>query len=664
MNTFSPRWWVFTALVLLSGVGSLGRAAGTFVFIDLAAPGTGFSASEARAPVGGNPGTTLGEQRRRVFQRAGEIWGRFLYSPVPIEVAVNFETLGARVLAAAGPESVERDFPGAPESNTYYPVALANSRAGFDLIPGEPDIGVTVSSNSPFYLGLEGPVPGGTFSLLDVLLHELGHGLGFISLVGSSGQFFDNRPDVFSRRIFDRQLNRAWTELNAAQRVASRTNDPFLVWRGSSTTRAAPFVLSPAAGLGRPRVVVTPPAGEAFVLSMLPASFPSEFPVSPIQAPLVRARDGTEATGRAATACVDLANAAELVGKIVLIRRGGCFFDQKVLRAQSAGALAVIIANNAGDELITMGTSGEVPTGAITIPSVFVGRATGDALEALATGAAGANVRFERVPAGLGTDGEFVRLFAPASFSEGSSVSHWSVDASPNLLMEPFINSNLDRALDLTLTQMRDIGWRVVDIPFPHQDFADWAEETLPPSITARAPLDAANGSAITHLERYAFGLSATAGASDLPMLRVAAGAIKLRYLRSTRPADLELRYEVSTDLLTFRDAVAGTDYVEVSVSPLAGSVEEVVLRLLGPTGPRRFVRIRLTLLRRTPVGSKGRASPRRKPKRLLSRDSVMPVDKTRRTRTPVRMGAAGKLQAAAGARGGNRTHKTFVGRF
>ena len=27
--------------------------------------------------------------------------------------------------------------------------------------------------------------------------------------------------------------------------------------------------------------------------------------------------------------------------------------------------------------------------------------------------------------------------------------------------MEPIINSNLDRQLDLTLTQMKDIGWQV-----------------------------------------------------------------------------------------------------------------------------------------------------------------------------------------------------------
>jgi hypothetical protein len=260
-----------------------------------------------------------------------------------------------------------------------------------------------------------------------------------------------------------------------------------------------------------------------------------------------------------------------------------------------AGALAVIIANNAGEELIEMGESGELPAGAITIPSVFVGSSAGDALEAAGDGA---TVRLERVAAAVGTNGDFVRLYAPALFSSGSSVSHWSVDASPNLLMEPFINQNLDRDLDLTLTQMRDIGWRVVDIPFPYLSYVEWAAETLPSAVTGRGPLDGAAVSGVRNLERYAFGLSATATPADLPTLRLAAGALELRFLRSTRPADVEFRYEISDDLITFRTPVEGVDYVEAAVTALPGSVEEVVLRLTGPSAPRRFVRVRLTLRR------------------------------------------------------------------
>ena len=41
----------------------------------------------------------------------------------------------------------------------------------------------------------------------------------------------------------------------------------------------------------------------------------------------------------------------------------------------------------------------------------------------------------------------------------GSSISHWDPVASPNLLMEPAINGDLNHALDLTLPLLHDLGW-------------------------------------------------------------------------------------------------------------------------------------------------------------------------------------------------------------
>ena len=60
-----------------------------------------------------------------------------------------------------------------------------------------------------------------------------------------------------------------------------------------------------------------------------------------------------------------------------------------------------------------------------------------------------------------GTDsGGRVLLFAPSPLQPGSSISHWDTSAFPNLLLEPSINSDLMFGkLDLTLFQLRDIGW-------------------------------------------------------------------------------------------------------------------------------------------------------------------------------------------------------------
>jgi hypothetical protein len=53
-----------------------------------------------------------------------------------------------------------------------------------------------------------------------------------------------------------------------------------------------------------------------------------------------------------------------------------------------------------------------------------------------------------------------VMVFTPNPVEPGSSVSHWTTQAFPNLLMEPSINSDLDaEQLDLTIFQMRDVGW-------------------------------------------------------------------------------------------------------------------------------------------------------------------------------------------------------------
>ena len=52
-----------------------------------------------------------------------------------------------------------------------------------------------------------------------------------------------------------------------------------------------------------------------------------------------------------------------------------------------------------------------------------------------------------------------VRLYAPTSLQQGSSVSHFDTSAAPNLLMEPAINAGIPLTLDLTRQQLRDIGW-------------------------------------------------------------------------------------------------------------------------------------------------------------------------------------------------------------
>ncbi len=72
------------------------------------------------------------------------------------------------------------------------------------------------------------------------------------------------------------------------------------------------------------------------------------------------------------------ANAAEVNGKIALIKRGSCEFHRKVAFAEQNGAIAAIVYNNAGDQTIAMGEGEEGHS--VTISSAFIGQPGGEAI--------------------------------------------------------------------------------------------------------------------------------------------------------------------------------------------------------------------------------------------------------------------------------------------
>src|SRR5215475_11766849 len=71
-----------------------GRTQAAVIVVDnVDVPGKGFNDETPTAPVGGNPGTTLGQQRLNALQYAADIWGSILASDVPILVAASFSPL-------------------------------------------------------------------------------------------------------------------------------------------------------------------------------------------------------------------------------------------------------------------------------------------------------------------------------------------------------------------------------------------------------------------------------------------------------------------------------------------------------------------------------------------------------------------------------------------
>lgn len=196
-------------------------------------------------------------------------------------------------------------------------------------------------------------------------------------------------------------------------------------------------------------VRITAPAAIAGTSVGNPASFGPA--ITNTAAQIVLADDGTAPND---DACTAITNGAAITGKIALIQRGSCDFNLKVANAQAVGAVGVIIYNNAATGLPGMG--GANP--AVTIPSIGVTQALGQSIIAQgATVVTGAITIDNTLRAG--TNGGLLRLHAPNPLAPGSSVSHFTVDASPNLLMEPAINPNLFNQVDLTRNLFQDIFW-------------------------------------------------------------------------------------------------------------------------------------------------------------------------------------------------------------
>ncbi len=66
-------------------------------------------------------------------------------------------------------------------------------------------------------------------------------------------------------------------------------------------------------------------------------------------------------------------------GRIAVIDRGSCEFGLKVLNAENAGAIAAIVVNNQGDEVVNMG--GGANGGQVTISSIFIGQSDGTTIK-------------------------------------------------------------------------------------------------------------------------------------------------------------------------------------------------------------------------------------------------------------------------------------------
>src|SRR5689334_519537 len=219
---------LFAVVVVLAWASSA-FANATITIVNVDGPNEGFNDPTPAAPVGGNTGTTLGQQRLIAFHYAASIWGATLDSNVPIVISSSFDPLATNVLGSAGATNIFAFagtggvglFPGAEFANTWYGSALADKRFGLDINPGQADIRARFSSNFNFYLGLDNN-HGANPDLVAVLLHEFAHGLNFQTFVNvSTGVQIQGLTDIFARHLLDITNGLHWNEMTDAQRAAS-----------------------------------------------------------------------------------------------------------------------------------------------------------------------------------------------------------------------------------------------------------------------------------------------------------------------------------------------------------------------------------------------------------------------------------------------------------
>ncbi|MEZ4398832.1 MAG: PA domain-containing protein [Kofleriaceae bacterium] len=442
------------ALTIAAGLvaaPALARA-GQIIIVNADGPNEGFNDPTPATPIGGNPGTTRGAQRLQVFERAAAIWADALRPTNDILVLASFDPLAPNVLGSAGTTAVFADFPGAEFPDTWYPSALADQLAGADLNPGAVDIRARFSSNFTFYFGFDNN-EGALVDLLPVVLHELGHGLGFANFVDeTTGALFLGRGDVYSQYTLDVTTDRTWTAMTDAQRQASAINLRRVSWNGRHVNQAVPEVLLP----GEPALRVAAPSSLG-ALMVGPAAFGAPLTEAGVTGQVALATDGISPVGDGCSPIV-----SDVAGKVALLDRGTCAFTVKVKNAQLAGAIAVLVADNA---------AGGPPAGlggvdaSITIPAVRITLADGVAVKAaLAAGPITVTLGIDTsILAGTDRIKHLAMLAALDPVAPGSSISHFEAIAFRNLLMEPAINPDLTSSVrppqDLTLDLMTDIGW-------------------------------------------------------------------------------------------------------------------------------------------------------------------------------------------------------------
>lgn len=152
-------------------------------------------------------------QAKAAFEAAVQIWEGLISSPVPIYLNAYWEDLDDYVLGScsAGEYFMNLDF--MPKKDTYYPVPMVEKMLGKEITDSAtPDIYARFNKNNKrWYFDVDGKTPVNKYDFLSVVLHEIGHGLGYAGMssgdtVNQVGAFYYSGEKKYLPGILDHYI--------------------------------------------------------------------------------------------------------------------------------------------------------------------------------------------------------------------------------------------------------------------------------------------------------------------------------------------------------------------------------------------------------------------------------------------------------------------------
>jgi hypothetical protein len=146
-------------------------------------------------------------EAKEAFEYAVSIWESLIESEVPIYVEARWRSMERGALGGASPNDYVANFENAPRKNYYYPIAVVEKITKTELSGSSfPDITATFNKDSKWYFGTDGNTPELLYDFVSVVLHEIGHGLGFhgfFLVTGNTGLYARTGGDVGDVSAYD-----------------------------------------------------------------------------------------------------------------------------------------------------------------------------------------------------------------------------------------------------------------------------------------------------------------------------------------------------------------------------------------------------------------------------------------------------------------------------